>query len=210
MVRVWPEKVSENPTTNYNLFNRIIKKDLKLRYVVPMDEDPIDVSFFQTGMCFTKVLPESEYEFRMKRDTTLSAQGLIWDLLSEKTSGEIQNLVRSLENRSTIPQQPYEKCLQKGSSWLKVKLDGLQKDCLLPILPHNGAFLNRNAMDISKRKKLFIITEIIKARELIVSWQVGDKNGIASFENKIIGINYAKIRINEEGRTWIEDLTRKE
>ena len=82
---------------------------------------------------------------------------------------------------------------------------------MLPILPiPYGAFLNRNAMNISKRKKLFIISEIIKAREVIVSWQVGDKNGIASFENKIIGINYAKIRINEEGCTWIEDLTRKE
>ena len=209
MVRVWPEKVSDNPTTNYNLLTSSIKKDLRLRYVVPMDEDPNDVSFYQTGMCFTKVLPESEYEFRMRSNTSLSAQGVIWDLVSEKTSGELKNFISSLENKSTIPQQPYEKCLQKGSSWLKVKLDGLQKECLLLPIP-NGALLNRNAMDISKRKKLFIITEIIKAREVIVSWQVGDKNGIASFENKIIGINYAKIRINEEGRTWIEDLTRKE
>ena len=98
MVQVWPEKVSDNPTTNYNLFTSFIKKDLRLRYAVPMDEDPNDVSFYQTGMCFTKVLPESEYEFRMKSNTSLSAQGVIWDLVSEKTSGELQNFIRSLEN----------------------------------------------------------------------------------------------------------------
>ena len=105
-------------------------------------------------MCFMKVLEncQSEYEFRMKSNTGLMAQGLIWDLLSEKTSEELKNFIRSLENKTAIPLQPYEKFLQKGSSWLKLKLEGLQQKFLLPILPiPNGAYLNRNAMDIGKK-----------------------------------------------------------
>ena len=57
MVLAWPDKLSNNAQSNYNLMTLSMKKESNLTFVLPMDEENnLPVSLYQAGMIFTKEL----------------------------------------------------------------------------------------------------------------------------------------------------------
>ena len=73
----------------------------------------------------------------------------------------------------------------------------------------NGVIIRRDAINIKKKKKLFMVENVFKARSVTVSWRKDGIEGTQTFQNMIIGMNYLKLRIREDGFIWTEDLSRK-
>ena len=60
-----------------------------------------------------------------------------------------------------------------------------------------------------EEKKNFMVEEVLTARRVKVSWRKDEVEGSQCFDNKIIGIKYTKLKINEEGFFCLEQLSRK-
>ena len=134
-MKVWPEKLSNDGTNNYKLLMLSIKNDFNLQHIYSMDEE--EVSLCQAGMIFTKDLSncKSEYEFAIKPNTGICPQGLLWNMVDEKKCGEQKTIFfKSLEEKKIQNFPNYEKQYSKNLNFLKVEIESMEKECLLPIL----------------------------------------------------------------------------
>ena len=232
MVLKWSNELSQDGKKNFNLMNFAVKKELKLDYCMTMDVRSnlslrddfyfIPKDTFQAGMIFSKNLSycKSEYEYSLKSKTRVETKGLIFDLLDETNSEPTMNFFKTLlrdQSQTKIEIDDYQKVFKKASNHLKIQLQGLTKETLMPMIGNmvlekyhlNGVIIRRDAINIKKKKKLFMVENVFKARSVTVSWRKDGIEGTQTFENQIIGFQYSKMKINEKGMVWMEDLSRK-
>ena len=209
-MKVWPEKLSNDGTNNYKLLMLSIKNEFNLQHIFSMDEE--EVSLCQAGMIFTKDLSncQSTYEFGIKPNTGICPQGLLWNMVDEKKCGEQKTIFfKSLEEKKIQNFPNYEKQYSKNLKFLKVEIESMEKECLLPILQLPNGFLKRSEMKIKKKKTMFLVEEVLKAKRITVSWRKEGVEGSQSFSQRVIGMKYRKMKINENGMFWMEELSRK-
>ena len=171
--------------------------------VVPrLDEAP----FFDLMVCFTKPgnktaiekvsnLIKGEYDFQLR--------GHLTDLIDKSEQGS--NLGKTLTAcKNTVKADVDQKSL--SSEWkspdenkvVKIKLDGLSKEVI------NWASLNEGdlilKLDLSGRKRIYIISEVVYASNISIMVKVGDTEKSEKVSLKIpVAFSYAKFPINKNG-----------
>ena len=171
--------------------------------VVPrLDEAP----FFDLMVCFTKPgnktaiekvsnLIKGEYDFQLR--------GHLTDLIDKSEQGS--NLGKTLTAcKNTVKADVDQKSLSSewkspdGNKVVKIKLDGLSKEVI------NWASLNEGdlvlKLDLSGRKRIYIISEVVYASNISIMVKVGDTEKSEKVSLKIpVAFSYAKFPINKNG-----------
>ena len=86
-------------------------------------------------------------------------QGTFWNCLQERTPDLVKQSIKSLENfLPEIDLKDYGTTFKAKNDMLELKLEGLKKICLLPVLPlPTGGYFDKNLMEVRYNRKLFIV-----------------------------------------------------
>ena len=201
----WNELASTDPKDAWCLTSVEIAKEFfnSQMIVVPrLDEAP----FFDLMVCFTKPgnktaiekvsnLIKGEYDFQLR--------GHLTDLIDKSEQGS--NLGKTLTAcKNTVKADVDQKSLSSewkspdGNKVVKIKLDGLSKEVI------NWASLNEGdlilKLDLSGRKRIYIISEVVYASNISIMVKVGDTEKSEKVSLKIpVAFSYAKFPINKNG-----------
>ena len=201
----WNELASTDPKDAWCLTSVEIAKEFfnSQMIVVPrLDEAP----FFDLMVCFTKPgnktaiekvsnLIKGEYDFQLR--------GHLTDLIDKSEQGS--NLGKTLTAcKNTVKADVDQKSLSSewkspdGNKVVKIKLDGLSKEVI------NWASLNEGDLifdlDLSGRKRIYIISEVVYASNTSIMVKVGDTKKSERVSLKIpVAFSYAKFPIDKHG-----------
>ena len=199
----WNELTSTDPKDAWCLTSVEIAKELfqSQMIVVPkLDEAP----FFDLMVCFTKPgnktalekvsnLIKGEYDFQLR--------GHLTDLIDKEGS----NLSKThLACKNTVQADVDQKSLSHewespdGNKVVKIKLDGISKEVI------NWASLNEGDLifdiDLSGRKRIYIISEVVYASKTSILVKVGDTERSEKVSLKIpVAFSYAKFPVDKNG-----------
>ena len=201
----WNELVSTNLKEAWCLTSVEIAKEFfnsKMIVVPRLDEAP----FFDLMVCFTKPGNKTAFEKvsnLIKGEYDFQLRGHLTDLIDRSEQGS--NLGKTLKAcQNTVKADVDEKSLSRewkspdGNKVIKIKLDGLSKEVI------NWASLNEGDLifdlDLSGRKRIYIISEVVYASETSIMVKVGDTEKSEELSLKIpVAFSYAKFPIDKNG-----------
>ena len=201
----WNELVSTNLEEAWCLTSVEIAKEFfnsKMIVVPRLDEAP----FFDLMVCFTKPGNKTAFEKvsnLIKGEYDFQLRGHLTDLIDRSEQGS--NLGKTLKAcQNTVKADVDQKSLSRewkspdGNKVIKIKLDGLSKEVI------NWASLNEGDLifdlDLSGRKRIYIISEVVYASETSIMVKVGDTEKSEELSLKIpVAFSYAKFPIDKNG-----------
>ena len=143
----------------------------------------------------------------------MTFQGTFWNCLQERTPDLVKQSIKCLENfLPEIDLQDNGTTFKAKNDMLELKLEGLKKICLLPVLPlPTGGYFDKNLMEVKYNRKLFIVTEVITAEQVQIGWskEVPRFQGYKVFTNKMIDFKYEKIVMKRDGYFTTQEISRK-
>ena len=205
--------ITDDAEENWQLLFRHLRRKMKLDEIVQILER--DQIVFKPGQMFTKDLTNCKNpgEFRLKKDTIMKNQGMFWNILEKRTPDLLKQSIKSLENfLPEIDLKDYGTTFKAKNDILELKLEGLKKICLLPVLPlPTGGYFDKNLMEVRYNRKLFIVTEVITAERVEIGWfkEVPRIQGYKVFTNKMIGFKYEKLQMKKDGYFFTQEKSRK-
>ena len=201
----WNELASTDPKDAWCLTSVEIAKEFfnsKMIVVPRLDEAP----FFDLMVCFTKPGNKTAFEKvsnLIKGEYDFQLRGHLTDLIDRSEQGS--NLGKTLKAcQNTVKADVDQKSLSRewmspdGNKVIKIKLDGLSKEVI------NWASLNEGDLifdlDLSGRKRIYIISEVVYASETFIMVKVGDTEKSEELSLKIpVAFSYAKFPIDKNG-----------
>ena len=201
----WNELASTDPKDAWCLTSVEIAKEFfnsKMIVVPRLDEAP----FFDLMVCFTKPGNKTAFEKvsnLIKGEYDFQLRGHLTDLIDRSEQGS--NLGKTLKAcQNTVKADVDKKSLSRewkspdGNKVIKIKLDGLSKEVI------NWASLNEGDLifdlDLSGRKRIYIISEVVYASETSIMVKVGDTEKSEELSLKIpVAFSYAKFPIDKNG-----------
>ena len=201
----WNELASTDPKDAWCLTSVEIAKEFfnsKMIVVPRLDEAP----FFDLMVCFTKPGNKTAFEKvsnLIKGEYDFQLRGHLTDLIDRSEQGS--NLGKTLlACQNTVKADVDKKSLSRewkspdGNKVIKIKLDGLSKEVI------NWASLNEGDLifdlDLSGRKRIYIISEVVYASETSIMVKVGDTEKSEELSLKIpVAFSYAKFPIDKNG-----------
>ena len=201
----WNELATTDPKDAWCLTSVEIAKEFfnsKMIVVPRLDEAP----FFDLMVCFTKPGNKTAFEKvsnLIKGEYDFQLRGHLTDLIDRSEQGS--NLGKTLKAcQNTVKADVDQKSLSRewkspdGNKVIKIKLDGLSKEVI------NWASLNEGDLifdlDLSGRKRIYIISEVVYASETSIMVKVGDTEKSEELSLKIpVAFSYAKFPIDKNG-----------
>ena len=202
----WNELASTDPKDAWCLTSVEIAKEFfnSQMIVVPrLDEAP----FFDLMVCFTKPgnrtaiekvsnLIKGEYDFQLR--------GHLTDLIDKSEQGtNLSETLQACQNTITadIESRSHEWKSPCGNAVIKIKLDGLSKEVI------NWASLNKGdlifdldqifTLDLSGRKGIYIISEVVYASNTSIMVKIGDTKKSERVSVKIpVAFSYTQFPID--------------